>query len=849
MSEQSILHEHDPMFHTSSGVELARDFAQQNGNRIPNDPREKIANYLGFLADSEYANDGILTGDSESLDRQVEHHIVQLEDVPETYFNQIRRAMRDEGHGNLHLTHQMKVALVGDLQSGQRLSLREWARYLGTNDAGYSDDFRTYVWNSVVRLKPYDPHKNTFPKRSKGTVAPYPVFNAEALANVDEMLWSGNGRNFGKLYADAFRNLGSIDETLLQTTEGSWVRYPMSSSHADAQRLSHSLASGTGWCIANTYYAASYLARGDFYVYYTAGKDGVSTVPRAAIATTPTSIIEMRGILPGQSLEPQIASIAMDKAGELPGGERYAQLREDMQHLARIDHLTEKDPLAPLSSQDVRFLYELDRKISSVTGYRSDGRIEEIKNRRVWVDDMAVAYRMPKDDRLLFAMLGMVDKLAHGEYQDYYERRKADSLYESLLENVAEGKFEGLNIEVADVLMTNGYGSLVLKAPEQFGVKDFRRFIEWQIRSEGPDELIKQSSYLSDENARIMAQVFVEAGKGALIMNRTNSRQSLLRSSVMSAEITRQSRNIKQNAFEQGRSHEAQQAIQKLLTMLARHEKVTNLVIPDKSEAVHIQNDLIRFCERVGARVTFITPDTKRDKEIRQITKEAERQSYHYGTQGKVRRDWHFGDVVIVDRTDLKGGHELLKNLQDADNKALVIGVGTKEYTPRVIRPAHERPVKNLSEPRIPAALRRLQEADRSKLSPTRLARMFEDVLKSESMPPEPKSDLIEPYSIEEIVKHDVEDVLLPIAVDPLQMVAHSLLSEQLDAVLDTLSERQAGVVSMRFGLTDGDPKTLDEIGAVYGVTRERVRQLESKTMSSLRHPSRSQVLRDYLDD
>ena len=67
-------------------------------------------------------------------------------------------------------------------------------------------------------------------------------------------------------------------------------------------------------------------------------------------------------------------------------------------------------------------------------------------------------------------------------------------------------------------------------------------------------------------------------------------------------------------------------------------------------------------------------------------------------------------------------------------------------------------------------------------------------------------------------------------------------------AVLDTLSDREAGVVKMRFGLTDGQPKTLDEIGKVYGVTRERIRQIESKTMSKLRHPSRSQVLRDYLD-
>ncbi|MGL4174906.1 MAG: RNA polymerase sigma factor [Dermatophilaceae bacterium] len=85
-------------------------------------------------------------------------------------------------------------------------------------------------------------------------------------------------------------------------------------------------------------------------------------------------------------------------------------------------------------------------------------------------------------------------------------------------------------------------------------------------------------------------------------------------------------------------------------------------------------------------------------------------------------------------------------------------------------------------------------------------------------------------------------------AVVPADAVSFTLLQEQLHSVLDTLSEREAGVVSMRFGLTDGQPKTLDEIGKVYGVTRERIRQIESKTMSKLRHPSRSQALRDYLD-
>ncbi|MEA5365982.1 RNA polymerase sigma factor [Amycolatopsis sp., V23-08] len=90
-----------------------------------------------------------------------------------------------------------------------------------------------------------------------------------------------------------------------------------------------------------------------------------------------------------------------------------------------------------------------------------------------------------------------------------------------------------------------------------------------------------------------------------------------------------------------------------------------------------------------------------------------------------------------------------------------------------------------------------------------------------------------------------IEDSEAVVAVDA---VSFTLLQDQLQSVLQTLSEREAGVVRLRFGLTDGQPRTLDEIGQVYGVTRERIRQIESKTMSKLRPPSRSQVLRDSLD-
>jgi RNA polymerase primary sigma factor len=110
-----------------------------------------------------------------------------------------------------------------------------------------------------------------------------------------------------------------------------------------------------------------------------------------------------------------------------------------------------------------------------------------------------------------------------------------------------------------------------------------------------------------------------------------------------------------------------------------------------------------------------------------------------------------------------------------------------------------------------------------------------------------------EPVSLQSVIGEDadsslgdfIEDVDAPVAVE---VVSYGLMQEQLHEILQSLSDREAGVVKMRFGLADGQPKTLDEIGREFGLTRERIRQIESKTLSKLRHPSRSEKLRGYLD-
>jgi RNA polymerase primary sigma factor len=110
-----------------------------------------------------------------------------------------------------------------------------------------------------------------------------------------------------------------------------------------------------------------------------------------------------------------------------------------------------------------------------------------------------------------------------------------------------------------------------------------------------------------------------------------------------------------------------------------------------------------------------------------------------------------------------------------------------------------------------------------------------------------------EPISLDQTIGEEGDSLLGDFIVDSqaataIDVVSFPLLQDDLRSVLATLSEREAGVIRLRFGLTDGQPHTLDQIGHVYGVTRERVRQIEIETMSKLRQPSRSRTLRGYLD-
>jgi len=415
----SFLHDRNPQLHSSEEVESVAEYLRAGGEHIPNEPADKISAHLGFLANRDYANDGILTGDQASIDRQIKAHVIKAEDVPEGYFELQQRIAREQGHGDIEVTPDMRSQLTEAIQSDQRAGLGKWVEYLGGDDGGYPDWFKSYSWTSVTKIGTYDKEKSEFQKRSKGTTAPYPELNREALAYVYDVLNKSrvegqqvdgganndklqellkNG-NFGKLYAHAILEVTPDSPELRNEIEGSWTTFNQTDDPRTSRRLSGSLQGhGTGWCTAGESTASMQLKRGDFYVYNTRDEKGKDTIPRVAIRMEKGKVAEVRGVNAAQELEPVMADITAERLEDLPGGEEYIRKAEDMKRLTAIEKKTLADPDAELTSDEIRFLYELDHEIVGF-GYEKDPRISEIKAKRGEADKPELARILPESIR------------------------------------------------------------------------------------------------------------------------------------------------------------------------------------------------------------------------------------------------------------------------------------------------------------------------------------------------------------------------------------------------------------------------------------------------------------------
>jgi len=269
----------------------------------------------------------------------------------------------------------------------------------------------------VIKYEPFNKEQGTFKNRSKTTTKPFPELNAEVLALVyndllrktatlgtqpkeevasrewkrSQELWKTfktthperaklvEVGDFGTLYADSIRHLAEItkhQEGKERTTEGKWVKYDKGS---DGTALSEAiLGYDTGWCIVGRATAQSYVDQGDFYVYFSYDDTQNATIPRAAISVTDLGVTEVRGVQPGQNLEPEMTEIVDTKLGDLPEGDKYHKKMNDMRKLTAIEEKTKKGE--PLSPKDFRFLYEIDAVIDGF-GYQQDPRIEELQEK------------------------------------------------------------------------------------------------------------------------------------------------------------------------------------------------------------------------------------------------------------------------------------------------------------------------------------------------------------------------------------------------------------------------------------------------------------------------------------
>lgn len=399
-----FLHERNNNLHATPDVEHVVDYLRAGGDAIPNQPADKITAYLGFLADREYVNNGILTGDQASINRQVEAHVIKPQDVPEGYFALHRRIAREQGHGDIAISDGIRHQMTEAIQADQRAGLGNWVEYLGGE--AYPDWFKLYAFDSVTKLGNFDKEKGEFLKRSTGTTAAYPDLNREALAyvydKIEKTRVSGDAKsqkenlkqepeelqkllqsaNFGKLYAHAVLETKPMDPEIRKDIRGSWTKFDQTRDPRIARKLSGSLQGyGTGWCTAGDSFAQRQLQGGDFYVYYTRDQEGNNVVPRVAIRMESGEVTEVRGINPQQELESDMADVTLEQLKDLPGGDKYLQKAEDMKRLTALENKITANPQTELTRDEMTFLFEFDHEINGF-GYIKDPRVAQLRQTR-----------------------------------------------------------------------------------------------------------------------------------------------------------------------------------------------------------------------------------------------------------------------------------------------------------------------------------------------------------------------------------------------------------------------------------------------------------------------------------
>lgn len=398
----------------------------RTGKKLPlkseADAKVRIQNYLDRFTEITDRKDPEKRERGMKALKQVlyDQSVIKSEEIPESYFDSIKRKHREEGHGDIEIPADYRKDLAETLITDQQKSLDNWIDYLASPEAKYPDWLKYYAIRNILKMGRYDKGKKNFTERRGITVSPFPDLNREALAIVlesferqsdgkppqfgydieadtkREFIQALEKKNFSKLYSLAVEEFKPIPEELLKITEGTWVKYSKGSSH---KPLVQSISNyGTGWCLRGEAMAERYLVRdkNDLYVYYSNNENGTPVVPRAVmVLNAQNKITEVRGVAKEENLDEYIGDVVKAKLNEHPDGRAYEKKSADMKSLTVIEHKTKTNQ--PLTKDDLLFLYEINGEIEGF-GYQDDPRIKELRDQRNPKEDAPIVLDcMPRE--------------------------------------------------------------------------------------------------------------------------------------------------------------------------------------------------------------------------------------------------------------------------------------------------------------------------------------------------------------------------------------------------------------------------------------------------------------------
>lgn len=394
-----------PDLNKSREIESAvRKAEAESGEKIPDAERgERIESYLERLKgiveeeDSEKKERGIGILKNMLYDR----YVIKPDNIPESYFESIKRRHREEGHGEIEIPQEQRDQLSQTIITDQIRSLDMWVDYLISPDAKYPDYLKYFTFRSILRLGRYDKERKAFAERRGGAVSPFPDLNREALAFVlDALDKQEHGqaisfsddigereqqefnkllgrKNFAKLYAWAIDKINPVPEDLMQITQGEWRFFPQGSNPKELVAAIQNYA--TGWCIRGEETARSYLQSNGLEVYFSHDQNGNPKIPRVVIVKNESGISEVRGVAKEENLDPHIGGVVDRKIEELPGGEAFKKKSADMKRLTAIERKVSVGQT--LNKDELIFLYEIESPIEGF-GYARDPRIAELRKER-----------------------------------------------------------------------------------------------------------------------------------------------------------------------------------------------------------------------------------------------------------------------------------------------------------------------------------------------------------------------------------------------------------------------------------------------------------------------------------